>query len=476
MCDGDGSVLRAGEHSRPPAMAPCCWPVSGSVRATFFVLSLLPVLLRAHPADAALPPPPPLGSHYPVYWNVNGWSGYVPEGSPRLPVVLSRYGFRAPNQTETGGGCTVAGCGRCNHSLDCEPYPCPRKYWRSCWQGDMPQIHADGAEMKLLNGGVPQAGNLTRHLALLRLGIPHWIPDKDWSGNAVLDFEAWDPLWHENTASTCGYHGACYQQLSIKLVKDAHPSWNATLVVPEARRQFEAAALDWMVQTLETCREVRPKARWGFYGSFYSHQYPRALWKAMGALYPQVYLYSDAPTNSSAAHAARRRRVGALVALAVNVSRGLEAEGWPRPPVLPFAWQRYPSGGKALLDEADLASELLAPYNHGADGLVLWGDDPEGAASYWDYVANVSGPMLRSFELRVDACARANCSGHGRCLSVPLPPLPAVPAPEVDPAKAVDAEGGYGREYSRGESKVCECDHPWTGTSCGIQDYNIMSN
>jgi hypothetical protein len=169
------------------------------------------------------------------------------------------------------------------------------------------------------------------------------------------------------------------------------------------------------------------------------------------------------------------------VALAVNASRGLEAEGWPRPLVLPFAWQRYPSGGKALLDEADLVSELLAPYNHGADGLVLWGDDPEGAAAYWDYVANVSGPMLRSFELRVDACARANCSGHGRCLSVPLPPLP---APEVDPAKAVDAEGGYGREHSRGESKVCECGHPWSravrsvgpsvGPSCAIQDY--MSN
>ena len=35
-----------------------------------------------------------LGSVYPVYWNVNGWAGNVPEGSPQLPVRLSEYGFQ----------------------------------------------------------------------------------------------------------------------------------------------------------------------------------------------------------------------------------------------------------------------------------------------------------------------------------------------------------------------------------------------
>ena len=144
--------------------------------------------------------PPQLGSLYPVYWNVNGWAGYVPEGSPQLPVRLSAFGFQAANLTATGGGCTMAGCSGCNHSLDCEPYPCPKKYWRGCWQGDMPQIHPDGT---LVNGGVPQAGNLSRHLQLLREGVPRWLPDPDWAGNAVLDFEAWDPIWEENTASAC---------------------------------------------------------------------------------------------------------------------------------------------------------------------------------------------------------------------------------------------------------------------------------
>ena len=79
------------------------------------------------------------------------------------------------------------------------------------------------------------------------------------------------------------------------------------------------------------------------------------------------------------AHHTRRLGIGATVAQAVNVSRQLEADGLPRPQVLPFAWQRYPSGGP-LLDPIDLASELLEPYTHGADGLILWGDDSESAS------------------------------------------------------------------------------------------------
>jgi hypothetical protein len=395
---------------------------------------------------------------------------------PVLTTCHSRT--RAPNRTETGGGCTVDGCGGCNHSLDCEPYPCPKQYWRGCWQGDMPVIHQTATETRLVNGGVPQAANLSRHLELLKSGIPHWIPDPEWSGNAVLDFEAWDPLWQHNTASGCGYHGACYQELSIKLVKAAHPEWshNATAVAREAERQFNAAALEWMVQTLRTCRAIRPRAKWGYYGYFYSPEYPRALWQAMGALYPQIYLYSDKPTNSSGAHAARRLSIGSIVDTAVNVSRSLAADGLPRPPVLPFAWQRYPgySITGPMLDSVDLASELLAPYNHGADGLVVWGDDSEGVA-YWDYVANVSGPMLREFEERVEACAVANCSGplHGRCLTVPLPPAGAASGggdgggDVVSSSGVVEEEGAAAAVMaSGGVGTVCECRPPWTGPTC----------
>jgi hypothetical protein len=105
---------------------------------------------------------------------------------------------------------------------------------------------------------------LQQHLAALRVGIPKWIPDPDWAGNAMLDFEAWDPVYAHNTASNCGFHGSCYQTMSIKLVKEAHPSWTSAQVAAEAETQFNSAALDFFVQTLKTCQSIRPKAKWGY--------------------------------------------------------------------------------------------------------------------------------------------------------------------------------------------------------------------
>lgn len=75
----------------------------------------------------------------------------------------------------------------------------------------------------------------------------------------------------------------------------------------------------------------------------------------------------DGPSNSSATHQSRRAGVAQIVAQAVNVSKMLEADGLPRPVVLPVAWQEYPSGGHNVhLDPSDLTSELLEPYNAGA--------------------------------------------------------------------------------------------------------------
>ena len=72
-----------------------------------------------------------------------------------------------------------------------------------------------------------------------------------------------------------------YQKLSIKLVKEEHPTWSASKLEAEAEKQFNAAALEFFVQSLRTGRAMRPKAKWGYYGYFYSDQYPRALWEAM---------------------------------------------------------------------------------------------------------------------------------------------------------------------------------------------------
>ena len=197
-------------------------------------------------------------SLYPVYWNVNGWDGYVPEGSPELPVHITRFGFLAPNLTQTGGGCTTLGCQGCNHSHDCEPYPCPQKYWRACWQGDFPVIHDDGTR---INGGVPQAANLSAHLALLRRTLPLGMR-ANYTGVAAIDFEDWTPIW-DNDGSHDSWHSSAYRDLSIALVKKAHPGYTNAEATAAAQNEFEAAALRFFLETLKVCQEVRPNATWG---------------------------------------------------------------------------------------------------------------------------------------------------------------------------------------------------------------------
>ena len=63
------------------------------------------------------------------------------------------------------------------------------------------------------------------------------------------------------------------------------------------------------------------------------------------------------------------------VAAAVNASARLADAGGPRVPVYPFAWQCY-HNGSTLLSYDDLQSEIIEPYNAGADGVVVWGCKP----------------------------------------------------------------------------------------------------
>lgn len=148
-------------------------PVPTSLAAMMALAAMMGLLACA--AAAAVPPlrplslssqlrhsgsaPPSRPQLYPVYWNVGA------EGGPHSqPVDVTAYGLLPLNWTQTGGGCVLAGC----------------KPWS---QGAFPTINpTTGATF---NGGVPQAGNLSLHLARIREQLPLWIPDPDWGGNAV---------------------------------------------------------------------------------------------------------------------------------------------------------------------------------------------------------------------------------------------------------------------------------------------------
>ena len=68
-----------------------------------------------------------------------------------------------------------------------------------------------------VNGGVPQNANLSEHLETLARDVVHWIPDPDWSGNAVLDFEAWTTVWELNTGGD-NWHGRRFEIIVVSSV------------------------------------------------------------------------------------------------------------------------------------------------------------------------------------------------------------------------------------------------------------------
>ena len=213
------------------------------------------------------------------------------------PVDVTQYGFRPRSSTQVGNSCAA------------DPPPHSNAGCQHWTQGLFPTIDDDGTWNY---GGVPQNADLDAHIRNINETLTLWLPDPAWTGNAVLDFEAWSPaqrpratpfvstprsscasrrrrdrracrddaaaatrlvrrachlrqVWDENNSPE-NWHAKRYQNASKQLVAEAHPDWNASYVASQAKKEFEAAATNWFVATLKACKALRPAAVWGFYG------------------------------------------------------------------------------------------------------------------------------------------------------------------------------------------------------------------
>jgi hypothetical protein len=61
-----------------------------------------------------------------------------------------------------------------------------------------------------------------------------------------------------------GWRGSV-QAASVALVRQQHPTWARERQEAQAKNDFQAAALKFIVTTMETVKRIRPKARWGYY-------------------------------------------------------------------------------------------------------------------------------------------------------------------------------------------------------------------
>ncbi len=224
------------------------------------------------------------------------------------------------------------------------------------------------------NGGIPQNVNMSDHLARMRRDIEKAIPDRNFDGYAVMDFEAWKPDWASPKL------GDEYREASRRLVRQRFPGLSASQVEDRAAQEWNDAARAFLLQTLAEAQRLRPDAVWGFYGYLGDHDDDTGLeegmdwlWDEVDGFFPSIYMRMVTERNWSRTRGTvslqeARDRVRAKVEAAQDIAGDR--------PVVPFVWRLYkpqnPLRGGQPLSELDFEMSFAYPIELGAEGLILW--------------------------------------------------------------------------------------------------------
>ncbi|EYC39897.1 hypothetical protein Y032_0637g957 [Ancylostoma ceylanicum] len=114
-----------------------------------------------------------------------------------------------------------------------------------------------------VNGGTPQNCSIDEHLKIAKENITERIPKEDFDGFAIIDLEEWRPIFDQN------FWGlkSVFRNQSLALVRKWNSSLqNETEIAKLAEEQFNNAAREFFVKTIRLGRDMRKKAKWGFYG------------------------------------------------------------------------------------------------------------------------------------------------------------------------------------------------------------------
>lgn len=155
-----------------------------------------------------------------------------------------------------------------------------------------------------VNGGLPQNFSLQTHLEKASQDIDYYIPDKDFTGLAVIDWEHWRPQWDRNWNTK-----DVYRRQSRKLISELQANVSENAIERLAKLSFEESAQAFMKETIELGIKSRPKGLWGYYLYPDCHNYnfqdqnytgscPESevlrnnklswLWNSSAALYPSI--------------------------------------------------------------------------------------------------------------------------------------------------------------------------------------------
>ncbi len=266
-----------------------------------------------------------------------------------------------------------------------------------------------------LTGNYPKAGPhlstdpayMQAHLDKLVLDLEKQIPDPNFSGIAILDYEAfravWDRVWNHPSDEGPDAVDEDFRDDWTDHIRATYSGFDSMSETEQGqllRETWEAAVKDLFLNSINKAREVRPHARWGFYGypyRFFTHRREAPdgvisygdgthhgsdlndrlqwMWDAVDIIAPSVYpsrivedpLATDCDLTAS---------VEDDLLYIENLIRESQRVGNGKP-VMPFVSYKYyyRKGCNYFqdLNDANLWSQIMGPARLGADGVFLWG-------------------------------------------------------------------------------------------------------
>ncbi|XP_031331462.1 hyaluronidase-like [Photinus pyralis] len=255
---------------------------------------------------------------------------------------------------------------------------------------------------ELKNGGVPQEGDLARHLRAFEEDIARLIPDANFAGLGIIDFEDWRPIYRQNFGTL-----AKYKDLSEKIERQRHWFWSDARIKAEAARRFEESARAFMEGTLKMAQRLRPRASWGYYGfphCFNNDMEERCapnvqsendrikwLFATSDTLNPSLYLRQAFFTPTQ-----RVQFIKGRVREAQRIAKTLNTQ--KERAIIPYYTVIHPDTDR-FLSERDVVNSISTLRELQVDGLIVWGSSKhvntqQKCEDLYTFIDTVFGPAL----------------------------------------------------------------------------------
>ncbi|XP_055974424.1 hyaluronidase-4 [Sorex fumeus] len=281
-----------------------------------------------------------------------------------------------------------------------------------------------------INGGLPQNISLQVHLEKVDQDINYYIPAKDFSGLAVIDWEYWRPQWARNWNTK-----NVYREKSRQLISNMQENVSAIDIEYLAKATFEKSAKAFMKETIELGIKSRPKGLWGYYlypdchnynvdGHNYTGSCPEEevlrnnelswLWNSSAALYPSIGVRKSLGDSKNILLFSQFR-VHESMRISTMTSHDYAL------PVFVYTRLGYRDEPLFFLSEQDLISTIGESAALGAAGFVIWGDlnltsSKGNCTRVKQFVNSDLGSYIVNVSRAAEDCSLHLCGNNGRCI------------------------------------------------------------